>query len=161
MSKTQLMAKAQELDCLVHASWSVGEVRQVALDKIKGLQGVDNIPKRLASTLPQPKETCQEINLEVPVSDKGATSSGTAQTVRARRFAHSAGTAASSFGRFRTPTSSGAASRRPSNASIDFILANMPYATMKFQAKPMYDPEVNCKVPHRPDEEDRRRRSGP
>ena len=39
MNKAQLMDKAEELDCLVHSTWTVGEIRQVVVEKIKELEG--------------------------------------------------------------------------------------------------------------------------
>ncbi|CAE7483963.1 unnamed protein product, partial [Symbiodinium necroappetens] len=144
MNKAQLMDKAQELDCLVHSTWTVGEIRQAVVEKIKELEGVDNIPKGLASmTLLQLQDTCREMD--------------------------SAGSPANTivpFGRHRgrlykeVPDSYLRWCMEESrvnrdNASPDLIrLAN--YATMKFQSTPTYDPEINSKVPYNPSETDSR-----
>ena len=67
MTKVELLERARSLGCLVHPTWTVGEIRQVVSEKQRQLTGEDSVPKGLSSmTLAQLKKTCAELQLAMP-----------------------------------------------------------------------------------------------
>ena len=160
MTKQELLQEAQRLDCLVHPSWTAGEVRQAVIDKMQQRTGIDNTPKGLTQmTHAQLMDTAREMGLTLPVKPTKA------QMIRAIR--DSAGSPADtvvSFGRFRgrlfreVPESYLRWSITETEVNRDNALPDLirlaNYARMRLNAEAIPDPEEGAHVPYTPSPED-------
>ena len=160
MTKQELLQEAQRLDCLVHPSWTAGEVRQAVIDKMQQRTGIDNTPKGLTQmTHAQLMDTAREMGLTLPVKPTKA------QMIRAIR--DSAGSPADtvvSFGRFRgrlfreVPESYLRWSITETEVNRDNALPDLirlaNYARMRLNAEAIPDPEEAAHVPYTPSPED-------
>ncbi|CAE7854002.1 unnamed protein product, partial [Symbiodinium necroappetens] len=157
MTKVELLERARSLGCLVHPTWTVGEIRQVVSEKQRQLTGEDSVPKGLSSmTLAQLKTTCAELQVAMPSNPtKG-------QLLRLiRDHTQAPGNTVVPFGRHRGRLFSEVPEsylrwtieetrRNGDNASPDLIrLSNYAKSRLEPQEKEMpYDPEFNAKVPY-------------
>ncbi|CAE7698950.1 RE1 [Symbiodinium sp. CCMP2592] len=156
MNKTELMAEAMRLNLTVHATWSVGEIRQVITDH-KRESGESSIPKGLASmTLDQLKAQAVEYQIEIPTKP----TKGQLQMLIRDAATRNKAEALVTFGRHRGKLFKEVPSqyldwamkeveaRGVENSGPDLVsLANYARSLMEPEETITYNPEADARVP--------------
>ncbi|CAE7353792.1 GIP [Symbiodinium sp. CCMP2592] len=156
MTKTELMAEAMRLNLTIHATWSVGEIRQVITDHKRESEG-SSVPKGLASmTLDQLKAQAVEYQIEMPTKP----TKGQLQMLIRDAATRNKAEALVTFGRHRGKLFKEVPSqyldwamkevkaRGVENSGPDLVsLANYARSLLEPEETITYNPEIDARVP--------------